>query len=115
MQLSEGMGENLLAIKDISEAYVRLQENTEFLTNIQRYVKSRKRVFLKPDEHIYDFKSMYNLIVQKSYLLYSCYQSKEIIFLSKNLFVTPQKDSSNLYEIIQDYLLKREFDEMSQG
>ena len=58
---------------------------------------------------------MFNLIVQMSYLLYSCYQSKEIIlFLSKNLYVVSQKDS-NLHEIVQDYLLKREFDEMSQG
>ena len=57
---------------------------------------------------------MFNLIVQMSYLLYSCYQSKETIFLSKQLYVVTQKDS-NLYETIQDYLLKREFDEMNQG
>lgn len=59
-------------------------------------------------------KSIFNLMVQMSYLLYSCYRKKDIvIFLSKNLYVLPQKDT-NLYDVIQDYLLKRSFDEMGE-
>ena len=52
------------------------------------------------------------MIIQSSYLLYSCYQSKEIaIFLSKHLYIVPQRDSSN-YEIVQDYIIKRSYDDL---
>ena len=46
-----------------------------------------------------------------SYLIYSCHQTKDIVlFMSKNLYIIPQRDGP--YDVVQDYLLKKAFDEM---
>ena len=76
-------------------------------------MKGKKRINYQNSQHTIDPYSLFNVIIQSSCLLYSCYQSKEIaVFLSKDLYVVPQKDSSN-YELVQDYIIKRLYDELA--
>lgn len=95
-------------MRDIAEEYLRIQENTEYLTHIVRHQPGRRREPFTLDVANVDLKSFFNIIVQSSYLLYTCSLRKTSLLFSNSLFVVMGKD--NLMEVMQEYLLRGELE-----
>jgi hypothetical protein len=57
-----------------------------------RYSANKRRVYLKPEVHLPDMRSIANLIVQLSYLLFTCYVKKVNLLISQRfLLANPQR------------------------
>ena len=96
-----------VGIRDIAELYLRTQENTEYLANIFRHQFGRKRQVFTLETPGVEIRSILNLIVQTSYLLYTCEHAKLSLLLSKDLFICHNKDSET--EVVREFMLEDEF------
>lgn len=95
--------------RESAEEYLKIEENTEYLTHVIRYSQNKRRVYLRPDVHLPELRSIAALSVQISYLLFTCYVKQVTVLISQNfLLVNPQKKEANP-SICCEYILEKDF------
>jgi hypothetical protein len=73
-------------VRELSEEYLRIEENTEYLTHLQRYGTHRSKIVLR-GERLPDLKSLALLTVQIAYLLFTCHVKRANILLSRHFLL----------------------------
>jgi hypothetical protein len=98
-----------LKVRELSEEYLRIEENTEFLTHILRFTPHRHRVLVKVEAQPPDLRSLAALGVQLAYLLFTCHVKRANLFLNPRpmLLFPSRKDSSP--EVCMEYILEKDF------
>ena len=76
--------------REVAEEYLKIEENTEVLGQVVRFNRKTKRNPLKFQGPI-DLRLFFHLIVQVSYLLYTCSLRKMNLFLSNEVYTMPPK------------------------
>lgn len=71
-----------LKIREIAEDYLKIEENTEYLTHVKRHIGKKQKMRINVDEVSVDIRSLALLSVQFSYLLYTCSVRKMNILIS---------------------------------
>ena len=100
--------------RELAQEYLKVEENTEILSQVVRYNRKTKKNPLKFQAPI-DLRSLMNLVVQVCYLLYTCYLRKANLMLSNEIFAcSPQRgEMMPFQEGYCMYLLEMDYNQMA--
>jgi hypothetical protein len=93
--------------REVADEYLGIEENTEYLTNIVRYVSKKQRKIAEVEYLTLDMRSLVSLCTQISYLFYTCFVRKIAVWISHRLYLLHPTRKELYAEVCLQYFLPK--------